>query len=179
MTAGRYGIFLISLGMFEPRLFGGDASGSAAEVGLNTFTQRGDSPNPEGASAPSSPIDSNTPLTAMEPGPAKASSRVRRALLERFPYDPAARPKAAKEISPILVRAQPAPGDAEVVVMSQIEVTERVRERDLTAAIASWRDPGPRNDSRFGTGVHQKDLGKVRASVVTILYVPVFFGLSW
>src|SRR3954466_10439510 len=126
MIVGRHGIFLISLGMVVPRLFGGDAPGSAAEVSPRASTPRGASPNPEGASAPSSPINSNAPLITIEPGPAKSSSRVRRAVLESFPYDYVARPKAAEEISPILVRAQPAASDAEVVVMSQIEVTERV-----------------------------------------------------
>jgi len=65
------------------------------------------------------------------------------------------------------------------VVMSKMEVTVSAYERNLPAAMANWRDPRPRNDSRFGTGMHQKDFGKMRASVVTILYVPIFFGLSW
>jgi len=38
---------------------------------------------------------------------------------------------------------------------------------------------GPQNHSKFGTGVHEKDIGKVRISAVTVLYVPIFVKLSW
>lgn len=33
--------------------------------------------------------------------------------------------------------------------------------------------------SKFGTGVHVKDFGKVRAYSVTILYIPILIGFSW
>ncbi len=69
--------------------------------------------------------------------------------------------------------------DPEVVLMPKVEVTSRRFDRDLPAAIANWRPTGPQNHTKFGTGIRQKDFGKVRASVMTIFYIPVGVGLSW
>jgi hypothetical protein len=181
MTAARWGIFLVSLGVIAPRLFGGDAPAASEVAG---------SQDPSGPAATAEPLSEESAFKNLSVTPGRligegsngrerSSSKVRRVILESFPYVPPAREKAAEDSSPILVRAQPAPVDADVVVLSKLEVTASAYERHLPAAMAAYRDPRPRNTTRFGTGVRQKDFGKVRASVTTILYVPVFFGLSW
>jgi hypothetical protein len=38
---------------------------------------------------------------------------------------------------------------------------------------------GPQNTTKFGTGMRQRDFGKVRVSTVTIFYIPIFIGASW
>ena len=162
MTAARRGLFLVSLGLILPRLFGADSPAGA-----------------RGPSEPRPPTASGATISSEESGPLKSSPNVRRAILEGFSYRTSAREKGPEEISPVLVAAQPKVVDPDVVVMAKFETTSRAYERGLPAAIANWRDPKPQNNSRFGTGLHQKDFGKVRASMVTVLYVPILVGFSW
>jgi hypothetical protein len=68
---------------------------------------------------------------------------------------------------------------SEVVMLPKLTVNERPLPRDLGQDIARWRSKAPQNHSRFGTGIHEKDFGKVRASVSTIFYIPVSFGIRW
>ncbi|HEX2851820.1 MAG TPA: hypothetical protein VHO24_01185 [Opitutaceae bacterium] len=162
MTAARRGLFLLSLGLLLPRLFGGD---SPATV--------------DTSEAPPAVSGAAATISSGENGRAKSSSKVRQAIVGSFSYNPSAREKAPEQSSPVLVSAQPVAVDPDVVVMAKLEVTSRAYERGLPSAIANWRDPSPQNNSRFGTGLHQKDFGKVRASMVTILYVPILVGISW
>ncbi|MEO6567294.1 MAG: hypothetical protein ABIO94_00915 [Opitutaceae bacterium] len=173
MSALRWGSFLVSSGlMILPRLFGADAP-AAADVSKSRAGS-------ENVSVENFTISRRPIVDGARSAQAKSSSSVRTTILEAFPYNPSARAEPRPEhTSPILLRSQPAPVDPEVVVMANFEVSARAYERGLPEAIANWRDPRPRNDAKFGTGTHQKDFGKVRASMVTILYVPIFFGLSW
>ncbi|MEO7414585.1 MAG: hypothetical protein ABIZ81_14645 [Opitutaceae bacterium] len=178
MTAVRWGLVLVSLGLILPRLLGGDAPAttdtSEPRVGSGTVA-----PISKDASTSNLAIAPKPAISVGARGQAKSSAQVRAAVLEGFSYGSSVLEKRREQSSPVLVLAQPEPNDSDVVVMANFEVAARVYERGLPAAIANWRDPSPQNDGRFGTGMHQKDFGKVRASVVTILYVPILFGISW
>lgn len=66
------------------------------------------------------------------------------------------------------------------IVLDTMSVVERSNHRQLSAAINSPRAPkGPQNVSKFGTGIHERDFGKVRVSAVTIFFIPVLVGASW
>jgi hypothetical protein len=100
-----------------------------------------------------------------------------RAVLDTQPYAPIARAEPVEEISPILLtRAQAGP---DVLLMPKFEVFADEVDRGLHQAILNYRDPRPINNTRFGTGLRQKDFGKVRAGMVTIFYIPVMIGFSW
>ena len=47
------------------------------------------------------------------------------------------------------------------------------------ADIARWHSQAPQNHTRLGTGIRQKDFGKVRVTVPTLLYIPIGIGVSW
>jgi hypothetical protein len=113
---------------------------------------------------------------AAQPGTANYS-RFRRAVLDTHPYTPAARAEPLEESIPILLTRTRA--DPDVLLMPKFEVFADEVDRGLHEAILNYRDPRPINNTRFGTGLRQKDFGKVRAGVVTILYIPIMFGLSW
>jgi hypothetical protein len=106
-----------------------------------------------------------------------ARSEMRRAVVESFRYNPEMR-QEIEELTASNLEV-PVPTDSDVVILEKFEVNERPVPRGLADAIAKARPLGPQNHSRFGTGIHQKDFGKVRFSAVTILYVPVFLQLSW
>jgi hypothetical protein len=106
-----------------------------------------------------------------------AHPEMRRAVLESFRYDPELR---AKDEGPSSAsQSEPVKNDPEVIVLPKFEVKERRVPRGLAEAIVRARPLEPQNHSRLGTGIHQADIGKVRVSAVTVLYVPVFLGLSW
>jgi hypothetical protein len=69
--------------------------------------------------------------------------------------------------------------DPDTVYLPKFEVEDPPLPRGLAEAIAKSRFTGPQNKSRLGTGIREKDFGKVRASVVTVFYIPIFAGLSW
>lgn len=69
--------------------------------------------------------------------------------------------------------------DDSLVVMDKMKVSAKFWDRDLDADIHKTVSLKPINSSKFGTGLHQKDFGKVRGSVVTVLYVPIMIGISW
>jgi hypothetical protein len=69
--------------------------------------------------------------------------------------------------------------DPDTVYLPKFEVEDRPLPRGLAEAIEKSRFAGPQNKSRLGTGIHEKDFGKVRGPVVTVFYIPIFAGLSW
>lgn len=102
----------------------------------------------------------------------------RRAVLEDFKFDDAPKPPDSEEpIEEKSPSADEVPPDT--VVMERFEIKERKIEWDLAADIKKTRPLGPQSKSKWGTGVHQKDFGKTRVSVVTILYVPIQINASW
>jgi hypothetical protein len=186
MTSTRWGFFVASLGLVlvPPPLIGGDSSTAAVSGESRTVagtepTLISDTSVSEHVSALNVPVPPGPVVGREQTSQAKSSAKVRRAVLEPFSYHPSAPQKSSEQSSPVLVLPQQEAAEPDVVVMAKFEVAARAYERGLPAAIANWRDPKPQNDSRFGTGIHQKDFGKVRASVVTILYVPIVFGISW
>lgn len=109
---------------------------------------------------------------------ARVRLEMREAVLQTFPYDPSLRkesvdPEAGPEAP---TKAQ---SDPDLVVLDTYEVRSRAFDRGLPEAIRRYHPPGPQNRTKFGTGIRQKDFGKVRASMVTILYIPVLVGFSW
>ena len=158
------------------RRAGGDTAVAATET--EPAIPVSDERPPAGTMAAANPPGNPTSSAGdRENGATKSSSFVRGALRASFPYDPDARRKVS-EASGDDPSAQ-ATLDPAVVILPKVEVSSRVLDRRLPEAIANRRPPGPQNHSRFGTGIHEKDFGKVRASVVTILYVPVLIGISW
>ena len=103
------------------------------------------------------------------------SSVVSGALRESFHYDPRLHAQSVRRSSPDSEDT----ADSDVVMLPEVAVNERPLPRDLNADIARWRSQQPQNHSRFGTGIHEKDFGKVRVSVPTILYLPVGLGIRW
>ncbi|HEU5078819.1 MAG TPA: hypothetical protein VFT72_06380 [Opitutaceae bacterium] len=62
--------------------------------------------------------------------------------------------------------------------MKELRITPLI-DYDLAADIKKTRPLKAQSQVKYGTGVYQKDFGKVRASAMTILYVPVLVGVSW
>ncbi len=178
MTSPRLGFILLLLAWAVPRLPGGDSPAIAPAEKESATTPLPDEPptakNTPAVNTPANPVPSGS---GDESDEAKSRSILRSALHESFPYDPSARTKRPEQSS--VDQAAQGTDDSEIVVLPDVEVTSRVLDRGLTAAIANQKPTGPQNHSKFGTGIHEKDFGKVRASVITILYIPVGFGLSW
>jgi hypothetical protein len=63
--------------------------------------------------------------------------------------------------------------------MKKFEVTDRIINWDLTKDIMKTRPLRAKTVSKWGTGVHEKDFGKIRAFSVTVLYIPIMVGASW
>ena len=88
-------------------------------------------------------------------------------------------PEAATDRETTVVRYA-SEDHADPIVLETMSVVERSNHRQLSAAINSPRAPkDPQNVSKFGTGIHQRDFGKVRVSAVTIFFIPVLVGASW
>lgn len=86
-------------------------------------------------------------------------------------------PSAPTDDGPLIKAPTELSQDPEVVVMEELKVTP-LMDRDLGVDIKKTRPLKAASHVKFGTGVHEKDFGKIRASAVTILYVPVLFGFS-
>lgn len=110
-------------------------------------------------------------------GESEIRTDMRRAVREGFRYDPAVRATSLEQPAPEL--APQVEGDPEIVVLPKFEVKSPPLPRGLVAAVAASRPLEPQNKSKWGTGVHEKDFGKVRAYAVTVLYVPILFGFRW
>lgn len=178
MTTPLPGFVLLSLVLGFPRLVAGESAESAA--GGNDPA----SPRPDTAPSVAAPPVIEPPVVPAASVPASANgepkprSLVLGALRQSFPYDPSVRAKSA----PVAAADAASPGTngSDVVVLPKVEVTSRPLANGLAEAIANQRPATrPQNHSRFGTGIHEKDFGKVRASAVTIFYIPVLVGFSW
>lgn len=104
-------------------------------------------------------------------------SEVRRAIFDDFRYDPEVR--EGYEEQAVADPQSSIVNDPDTVYLPKFEVEDRPLPRGLAEAIEKSRFAGPQNKSRLGTGIHEKDFGKVRGSVVTVFYIPIFAGLSW
>jgi hypothetical protein len=102
---------------------------------------------------------------------------MRRAIFEGFRYNPEIRAQYLEQAVPD--QEPSVNNDPDIIYLAKFEVRDRPLPRGLGDAILKARQTEPKNHSRFGTGIHEKDFGKVRASAVTLFYVPVFVGLSW
>ena len=177
MNAPRLGFILLSLALVGPRLVGGDSPAIAVTEKENATPVTAEMPEAKSPPAVNPPANPVPPRSSGESGAAKSRSIVGSALRASFPYDPSVRAKSPESFT--ADQASQGALDPEVVLMPKVEVTSRRFDRDLPAAIANWRPTGPQNHTKFGTGIRQKDFGKVRASVMTIFYIPVGVGLSW
>lgn len=104
-------------------------------------------------------------------------SKLSQAIRDSFQYSPVAQTSTEQQPAPDSLPE--VKNDAEIIVLPKYEVKSRPLPRGLTQAIAKARPLGPQNHSKLGTGIHEKDFGKVRVSAATVLYVPIFVGLSW
>lgn len=110
-------------------------------------------------------------------GELSTRSAIRQAMLERFPYRPVEQSERLEQ--PVSVSAPMVDAGPDVVVLPVLEVLDRLPARGLAEAVAKSRPSEAQSESRLGTGFHEKDFGKVRAKVVTVLYVPIQLGFSW
>lgn len=155
-----------------------------------------ETPHPRPKTPPSFLIPNRSGSNEAQPGgsetrPASPPSRLRvtppasvitGALRESFHYDASLHAPSANAESPASSDADDTAGgiaDSDVVMLPKMAVNERPLPRDLGADIARWRGTLPQNHTRFGTGIHQKDLGKVRVSVMTLFYIPIMVGARW
>lgn len=106
-----------------------------------------------------------------------ARTSLQRALRESFHYDPGARPKSIDQSSE--EQKQESEPDPDLLYLPKLEVKGPRVDRGFAEAIATARPTGPQNISKWGTGIHQKDFGKLRLSVVTVLFIPINAGISW
>lgn len=102
---------------------------------------------------------------------------LKRGALDGFSFEAPAPP--AQQNPPSASGASVPAGDSDVVAMDPLRVTTTFWDKDLAADIRKTRPLKAKSEAKLGTGVYQKDFGKVRASAVTILYVPVMVGFSW
>lgn len=102
---------------------------------------------------------------------------IRQAILADFQYLLVVPEKGVDLIVPSLTR--PLESDSELMVLPKFEVRSPRLPEGLAEAITRSRPDGPQNDSKLGTGIHEKDFGKVRAFVATVLYIPISIGFSW
>jgi len=102
---------------------------------------------------------------------------IRFAMLDGFHFE-------AKEISladrnsPIL-KATENVAEPDAVVLEKMVVKGRRRYKDLSTDVGRASPLRAQSQSGFGTGIHEKDFGKIRAYSLTILYVPIQAGISW
>ncbi|HEY0944529.1 MAG TPA: hypothetical protein VGD81_04650 [Opitutaceae bacterium] len=102
---------------------------------------------------------------------------IQRAIVESFPYNSNFRAENPETESP--QPTQPSDVDSEVVTLPEVEVRTHTFDRQLAAALENSQPLAPRNHTVLGTGIREKDFGKVRGHVATVFYVPVRFGISW
>jgi hypothetical protein len=204
MTLPHLGSLLLSLALVAPRLLGeeGESLESApapSEQTPATPTAAGPStktknpppflvpnpPSPGAAKTQEKPGGSQTrpsPADSLQPSRLRVNasvSVVSGALRESFRYDPTLHTQGPTSESSDSDTAMGDSADSAVVTLPKITVNERPLPRDLGADIARWRSQAPQNHSRFGTGVHEKDFGKVRVSVMTLFYIPIGAGVRW
>jgi len=98
-----------------------------------------------------------------------------RALREEFRYAPA--PPAA----PATVVPAGIPGGGDLIAMPKFTVlSSRINMRELERDIARNRGRAVAQKPKWGCGpIYQKDLGKVRLTVVSAFYIPFLVGFSW
>jgi hypothetical protein len=104
------------------------------------------------------------------------TTRMRRELSEtiksQYRYGDAAAPRA---------KPPPDPASAPAIVMPQYVVTApRMDWRNFESAVQRGQQRDAPRKAKWGCGpLVSKDFGKVRMSVISIFYVPVFVGFSW
>lgn len=72
-----------------------------------------------------------------------------------------------------------AASDPNTIVMEKVTVEGSPFYRRLHTDIKNARQLKAQSAPKLGTGTYQRDLGKIRASALTIFYVPVQVGISW
>lgn len=108
--------------------------------------------------------------------PTPKGTRMRHQALAGFSFDEQAKPEATQE----LAREEPTEfRDPNVVPMEAVQITTSALDRDLAADVKKTRSPHAESHRKLGTGVVEKDFGKVRMAAVTIFYVPILVGFSW
>jgi hypothetical protein len=172
------GFLVFSLALVSSRVLGGDSPASVPREKERAPFASSTALTEKSTREPNPPAVAVTSSRGEESDTANARSNLRRVIRESFRYDPNARPKSSGQFSPALVAPQNAV-DPETVVMAKLEVRSRPIDHGLSEAIAKYRDPRPQNNRKFGTGVIEKDFGKVRMSAATILYIPIAIGISW
>lgn len=107
-----------------------------------------------------------------------ARVRLRETLVKDFPFRAPTKP-AATQAAP--TEADAASADPEVVVLPQLDVhgvhprIERAEARAIERSVTL----APADTVTLGTGLRERDIGKVRIGTTRILYVPVHLKISW
>ena len=115
------------------------------------------------------------PACAGDSDPPKVSHEIAQVLQEEFkdsPVSPNAPPAAA------LLERSP---NAEAIAMPKLTVfSSRVKMRDFETEITKHQARARAQKPKWGCGpIYQKDFGKIRFGVFSILYIPVAIGFSW
>jgi hypothetical protein len=107
--------------------------------------------------------------------------RMRQMLLREYRYTPetsdASIATTHKPAQDTILRPS---DESDAVILERITVVDTYDFRELEKAVNSPHPPkGPQNTRKFGTGIRQRDFGKVRLSTVSVFYIPIFIGASW
>lgn len=116
--------------------------------------------------------------TPTDPAPVRSTS-MRDVTLSRFSFDEHT-PEKKISYSPVSTAAVDPGLPHDAVLMSPMTIRDnRLNYNQLGVDIRKTRPTKATSVTKFGTGVREKDFGKVRAFAVTVLYVPILVGFSW
>jgi hypothetical protein len=107
----------------------------------------------------------------------RSHPELRNAMLEGFVFEPKPKPVDGDVI--LVERTAQAVVDPDAVVMEKLIVSDRNLYWDLASDIKKGRPAHAQSHAKFGTGVYEKDFGKIRAFSVNVLYIPILVGVSW
>ncbi len=107
----------------------------------------------------------------------RSHPELRTAILREFVFVP--KPKPVDSENAPTAETTPSAADPDVIVLDKMVVYDHVLYRNLKTDMAKARPLAAQSHSKFGTGIHEKDFGRIRAYSVTILFIPILVGASW
>lgn len=103
-------------------------------------------------------------------------SKIRRMILAEHPF--VDRSESAVPQEPLTKAVAETASDPNTIVMEKVTVEGSPFYRRLHADIKNASQLKAQSAPRLGTGMYQRDFGKIRASALTIFYVPVLVDIS-
>lgn len=105
--------------------------------------------------------------------PFTSHPELHRAALAGFTYSGTSEAVAAK------TDEDPSQDDPNIVRLRKMEITASKVDATLDMAIKKYAGSKPESQRALGTGVIERDFGKVRMDTITVLYIPLQIGFSW